>query len=394
MYTLLSLYRGIVLASLPLNVTREESFDPPFDHRGRDSQMPGAGTTSHHGKSEPRFLTTSDFDDSTYAALILAGGDGVRLSTLTREVFGYHVPKQFCPLFEGKTLLEQTLDRVSLLVPPSKTLSVLNRAHRQFYTPILSGTPSRNLFIQPENRGTATAVLCALLRLVETGHEGPVAIFPSDHYVSDDSLFMLHVSNALRAVQSSPQLTVLLGIAPDGPETEYGWIEPGSPLALPGACVGKISRIRRFLEKPSPEVARDLYDRNYLWNSFVLIANATTLLSLIAKAVPELYETFSGVRPFFGGAAEAEILQTIYRDLPTTDFSASVLTAFPAEFSVMPVKGVSWSDLGDPKRMVAAISHSGRYILGGNQNVPRSQPFPVTGGHEQINRAKAFQDHR
>jgi len=187
---------------------------------------------------------------------------------------------------------------------------------------------------------------------------------------------------------------VLLGIAPDGPETEYGWIEPGSPLSLPGACVGKISRIRRFLEKPSAEVARDLYDRNYLWNSFVLIANPATLLSLIAKATPELYETFSGVRPFFGGAAEAEILQTIYRDLPTTDFSASVLAAFPAEFSVMPVKGISWSDLGDPKRMVAAISHSGRYILGGNQNVPRSQPFPVTGSHEQINRAKAFQDHR
>ena len=136
-----------------------------------------------------------------------------------------------------------------------------------------------------------------------------MAIFPSDHYVSDDSAFMLHVATALRAVDRSPQLTVLLGIAPDGPETEYGWIEPGSPLALPDAGIGKISRIRRFIEKPSPEVARELYDRNYLWNSFVLIANPTTLLSLIARALPELYGVFSGIRPFFGGAAENEILQ-------------------------------------------------------------------------------------
>jgi mannose-1-phosphate guanylyltransferase len=325
--------------------------------------------------------------------LILAGGDGVRLSTFTREVFGYHLPKQFCPLFEGKTLLEQTLRRVSLLVPPSQTLTVLNRAHRQFYNPLLGGTASRNLFIQPENRGTAPAILCPLLRLVESGHTGPVAIFPSDHYISDDSLFMQHVYTAMRAVECSPQLTVLLGIAPDGPETEYGWIEPGSPLALPDAGFGKISRIRRFLEKPSPEVACELYDRNYLWNSFVLIANTTTLLSLIAKALPELYGAFSGVRPFFGGAVEGDILQTIYPQLPSADFSASVLAAYPEEFSVLPVKGVAWSDLGDPKRMLAAISNSGRHILGGNQNVPRTQPFPVT-GQEQANRSKAFQDHR
>jgi mannose-1-phosphate guanylyltransferase len=356
--------------------------------------MPGAGTANHYGNPEPRFLATSHFDDSNFAAVILAGGDGVRLSAFSREVFGYHLPKQFCPLFEGETLLQQTMRRVSLLVPPAQTLTVLNRAHRQFYSPLLHGTAPGNLFIQSENRGTAPAILCALLRLVETGHHGPVAIFPSDHYVSDDSAFMLHVATAFRAVARSPQLTVLLGIAPAGPETEYGWIEPGSPLALPTAVTGKFSRIRRFIEKPSAEVARDLYDRNYLWNSFVLIANPTTLLSLIARALPELYDTFSGVRPFFGGAAETEILQTVYRQLPSEDFSALVLAEFPAEFSVLPVNGVNWSDLGDPKRLVAAISNSGRRILGGNQNVPRSQPFAATDSQEHGSRTKAFQDHR
>jgi len=356
--------------------------------------MPGAGTANHNGNPEPRFLTTSHFDDSNFAAVILAGGDGVRLSGFSREVFGYHLPKQFCPLFEGETLLEQTMRRVSLLVPPAQTLTVLNRAHRQFYSPLLHGTAPGNLFIQSENRGTAPAILCALLRLVQTGHHGPVAIFPSDHYVSDDSAFMLHVATAFRAVARSPQLTVLLGIAPAGPETEYGWIEPGSPLTLPTAVTGKFSRIRRFIEKPSAEVARDLYDRNYLWNSFVLIANPTTLLSLIARALPELYDTFSGVRPFFGGAAETEILQTVYRQLPSEDFSARVLAEFPAEFSVLPVNGVNWSDLGDPKRLVAAISNSGRRILGGNQNVPRGQPFAATNSQEHGSRTKAFQDHR
>jgi mannose-1-phosphate guanylyltransferase len=356
--------------------------------------MRGAGTATFNGKSESLFLTTSYFDDCNYSAVILAGGDGVRLSSYTREVYGYHLPKQFCPLFDGESLLEQTMRRVSRLVPRTQTLTVLNQAHRKFYTPLLNGTAASNLFIQPENRGTAPAILCALLRLIEAGRTSPVAIFPSDHYVSDDSAFMLHVATALRAVNRSPQLTVLLGIAPDGPETEYGWIEPGSPLALPHVGIGKISRIRRFLEKPSPEVARELYDRNYLWNSFVLIANPTTLLSLIARALPELYGVFSGIQPFFGGPVEEEILQTIYPQLSSVDFSASVLVNFPSEFSVLPVNGVNWSDLGDRKRMVAAISNRGRTVFGGNQNVTRSQPFAVASSQEQTGRSKAFQSHR
>ena len=356
--------------------------------------MPGVGTATHNGKSEPHLLTNSYFDNSNYSAVILAGGDGARLSSFTHEVYGYHLPKQFCPLFEGETLLEQTMRRVSILVPPAQTLTVLNRAHRKFYSPILNGTAASNLLIQPENRGTAPAILCALLRLVEDWPHGPGGDLPFRPLRQRRCRLHAPCRDRIRAVNRSPQLTVLLGIAPEGPETEYGWIEPGSPLPLPDVGIGKVSRIRRFLEKPSPEVARELYDRNYLWNSFVLIANPTTLLSLIARAIPELYEVFSGIRPFFGGAAENEILQTIYPQISSADFSARVLANFPTEFSVLPVNGVKWSDLGDRKRMIAAISNRGRHVLGGNQNVTRSQSFAVAGSQEQTGSSKAFQSHR
>ena len=153
--------------------------------------------------------------DANYAAVILAGGEGIRLSALTREIFGYHLPKQFCPLFDGKTLLEQIMRRVSMLVPSAQTIIVLNRAHEFFYSALLDEMASRNLFVQPENRGTAPAILGALIRLIEAGGRGTVAIFPSDHYVSDDSVFMRHVSAAFRAVDYSPHLIVLLGITPE-----------------------------------------------------------------------------------------------------------------------------------------------------------------------------------
>jgi mannose-1-phosphate guanylyltransferase len=356
--------------------------------------MSGAWTASHSVNSEPSFLTSSLLDSANCSAVILAGGEGIRLSSLTREVYGYHVPKQFCPLFGGKTLLEETMRRVSLLVPPSRITTVLNRAHKRFFSPLLNGTEYRNLLIQPENRGTAPAILCALLRLVATGHIGPVAIFPSDHYVSDDFAFMRDVATALRAVDRISKLSVLLGIVPDSSESEYGWIEPGARVEVPLTGPGQISRIRRFLEKPSAEVACDLYAQHYLWNSFVLIGNVTTLLSLIARALPELYGAFDRLRLFFGGAVEGEILQTVFREITSADFSGRVLAQLPAELSVLPVNGVTWSDLGDPKRLAAAISSSGNQILGGNQIVPGYQSFPLAACPEPTGSGKAFQAHR
>src|SRR5271170_836017 len=325
----------------------------------RRPAMPEVGATHRNGTSAP-FSDARKSIGSSCAAVILAGGDGLRLSSFTRKVFGYHLPKQFCPLFEGDTLLERTLRRISPIVPSAQTMIVLNRAHEQFYSSLLENTAPSSLLVQPQNRGTAPAIMCALRRLIDRGHTGAVAIFPSDHYVSDDSVFMRHVSAAFHAVEVAPKLAVLLGIAPDGPETEYGWIEPGAPVAAAHPVLEQINQVRRFWEKPSSDVAHDLYDRDCLWNSFVLVANAPALLSLMARALPAMYREFSRVESF-AASTDERTLRTVFQDLPPVDFSQSVLAEFPQEFSVLPVTGVSWSDLGDPKRLLAAISHdSGR----------------------------------
>jgi mannose-1-phosphate guanylyltransferase len=302
---------------------------------------------------------TPQFGGASRAAIILAGGDGFRLSAFTRQAFGYHIPKQFCPLFEGATPLEYTTRRTSLLIPPSQTITVLNQTHEQFYSPLLYGGSSTNLLIQPRNRGTGAAILAALMQLVEIGFTGTVVIFPSDHYVSDDSIFMDHVSVALLAAELDPQMAVILGIKPDYPEAQYGWIEPARNVIGTYPEFAPISQIHRFWEKPTPGVACELYERGYLWNSFVIITNAKSLLFLMAKALPDLYRRFASSRLAFASVREEEILRTVYRDLPSTDFSSQVLTQFSSEFGVLPVSGVRWSDLGDPKRLLAVMSENG-----------------------------------
>jgi len=167
-------------------------------------------------------------DTKDRAAIILAGGDGTRLRELTRKILGKDVPKQFCPVIGERTLLEQTRKRVSLAVAPGTTIAVVTRPHERFYAPLLADIPLQNLVVQPENRGTATAIIYSLLRLANIVPNAAVALIPSDHYVDDDTAFMRHIDLAFEAVEARPELTVLLGITPDRPEAGYGWIEPAN----------------------------------------------------------------------------------------------------------------------------------------------------------------------
>jgi len=118
-------------------------------------------------------------------------------------------------------------------------------------------------------------------------------------------------------VSRGPALTVLLGMAADRPEVEYGWIEPGDLLAGVSAPV---YAVRRFWEKPGADVAQRLLGRGCLWNSFVIVGYPATLLGLIESTVPSLVATFAPLRARLGTPWEAGAAQALYATLPSTDF--------------------------------------------------------------------------
>jgi mannose-1-phosphate guanylyltransferase len=284
-----------------------------------------------------------------YSAIVLAGGDGTRLRALTRALTGDDRPKQFCPILGQDTLLEQTRRRARMLVEPERLLTVVTRRHQRFYSPLLADAPPSSVVVQPDNRGTATAIALALLHLREP--EAPVVVLPSDHYVSDDAAFMARVEGAGEAVLARPDLVVLLGIAPDRPEVEFGWIEPG-PLIL-SAGPWPLYRVTRFWEKPGLAVAARLMQRGGLWNSFVIVARPPVVGSLIRAAVPGLVEALAIGRARLGTPGGAEVLDRVYARLPSVDLSRHVLQTNPATLAVLPVSGLGWNDLGDPARVLA-----------------------------------------
>jgi mannose-1-phosphate guanylyltransferase len=290
-------------------------------------------------------------------AVILAGGDGLRLRPLTRAIAGDERPKQFCRLLGDETLLEATLRRAGRSVPASRTAVVLTRIHAPYYEPLLAGRPVGLVVVQPLNRGTAPAILYAVHRVARRAPLGALALLPSDHYVSDDAAFMAHVETAFAAVAARPELIVLLGFTPTAPETDYGWIEPAGPIQP--APPAPLLRVGAFWEKPRREAAEALLRRGALWNGFVIIARIPALLGAMRQAVPDLVEAFEAVRPALGTPGEAAAVARLYAGLRPLNFSSEVLERRPANLAVLPVRDVEWSDWGDPGRVLATLRRLG-----------------------------------
>ena len=288
-------------------------------------------------------------------AVILAGGDGTRLKSLTRRITGDERPKQFCRVLGDLTLVEETRKRVAVEVARERTLFLLNRLHERYYSEILSDTPASNLIEQPRNVGTAAAILYSVLKIATADPQAIVGFFPSDHYVSEDRRFMAHIRSAFDTARSRQDLVILLGIEPESPETEYGWIEPAE--LIPGHR--QVHRVRRFWEKPGSSLAAVLQLRGHLWNSFVMVASAQAFLDVFAMATPALHRAFTSVSSLFGTDDELGVIRKLYTLLDETNFSDRVLALVPERLAVLKVSGIKWSDLGAPKRVLACMQMAG-----------------------------------
>jgi mannose-1-phosphate guanylyltransferase len=276
---------------------------------------------------------------------------------MTRAITGDNRPKQFVPIIGGRTLLNQTRRRVALSIKQSRTLIVVTEKHRRFYAPLVDEISPGLLLEQPLNKGTAPAILYALLHVANRSPKAVVALFPSDHFLADDEEFMSHIDVAMDAVEVQPEVVTLLGITPTAPETEYGWIEPHSSILA--NAQRSITRVRKFWEKPSLELATSLMERGCLWNSFVMVGRVDALLKMTRAAMREMYAAFDAITPTFRKPGERKALAELYSQIEDSNFSHQVLAVRPDDLMVMRVGDVGWSDLGEPNRVLSTLAHLG-----------------------------------
>jgi mannose-1-phosphate guanylyltransferase len=302
---------------------------------------------------------TQDADVTTHRwAVVLAGGKGVRLRGLTRQVYGKERPKQYAALAGSKSLLRQTLERVSVRIPPGRTVVVTMAGQASYLAEELRHeSPALHVLQQPEDRGTAAAVLLAAHWILARDSEAHLVVLPSDHFVADDAMFMEHVVEVLTILETQPDRIILLGAEPTEAETDYGWITVGA--MLPGSGHSPVYGVLRFSEKPDQEIANELFASGALWNTSVFAGRAATLIHAGRQCLPTLHERFAQLRTFLGTEHERWALRQAYELAPRANFSRDVLEQDPRTLAVMRLSAVAWRDLGTPRRLIQTLNELG-----------------------------------
>lgn len=278
-------------------------------------------------------------------AVILAGGDGTRLKCLTRKIAGDEAQNNSVPFWETELYWRRHSSEPPLSCRASapctwSTAPTNNSIHRSWLANRRK-TSSFNQVIAAQRRPFFTAFCVSLQSIPKLSWHSfrPTITF----LITTDSwpTFELHwIPHARR-----PDLVILLGLDPESPEVEYGWIEPSAPIVGHSLVFG----VRRFWEKPNQSLAQVLQLRGCLWNSFVMVASVQALLEMIESTIPELYRSFAYLSPLFGSRGETRAISKLYERIDEVNFSHQVLALRTERLAVVKVAGVRWNDLGEPK---------------------------------------------
>jgi mannose-1-phosphate guanylyltransferase len=292
------------------------------------------------------------YDDSRIGAnwaLVLAAGEGSRLRSLTTTESGAIVPKQFCSLRHGPSLLTQSLIRAGSVALPDRICAVVAAQHRWCWEAPLASLRPANIFVQPENRGTAHGILLGLLEIEARDPKATVVLLPADHYVRHEALLARSLRQAAD-LTAMEDVVYLLGAEPDRTDTELGYIVPTERKH------GGASRVVTFVEKPEADRARRLLELGALWNMFIVAGSVSSLLELYETAHGATVEWMSAViGRGENGTTDPAALAAAYKSLRSVDFSRDLLEPQAANVRVLGVPHCGWNDLGTPKRVIETL---------------------------------------
>lgn len=225
-------------------------------------------------------------------ALILAGGSGERFWPLSRKAR----PKQLLRLVADQTLLEQTVGRLSGLVPPERILILTNVEQEAAVRELLPDFPAENIVAEPAKRDTAAAVALGVGWVAARDHLATMVVLPADHVIKNTAAFQETLLAAAGAAEKTGAL-VTIGIQPTWACTGFGYLELGEKVELTdGAPNVAVHRVLRFREKPNAELAESfLRQETFRWNAGMFVWSVPSVLSEFNRHTPELASFISQI---------------------------------------------------------------------------------------------------
>jgi mannose-1-phosphate guanylyltransferase len=281
--------------------------------------------------------------------VILAGGEGRRLSSLTSGGDGRHTPKQYCSLNGGASLLQLALRRALAVTTQDRIFCIVNDAHRHWWEPQLAGLKN-GIVVQPVNRGTALGVLLPLLVIAKADPRGGVLCLPSDHHVEHEDVLAESLRQATTAAAYDTAKITLLGMPTNAPDTGFGYLLGN---ANPGVAMRPL---RHFVEKPDETLAAQLLRQGALWNSGMFSGSIERLVELFPRWVPGMMLDLKSIVEYWRDIRHPSAeLACLYARHPCVDFSWDVLQKRPDSLQLLEVPPCGWSDVGTPSRLAKTL---------------------------------------
>jgi len=276
-------------------------------------------------------------DQSLIHPVILSGGAGTRLWPISRRDF----PKQFIPLLNEKSPLQDTVLRVSDERHASPSV-ICSAAHRFLVAEQMAqiGVHPKNIILEPVGRNTCPAAAVAALMVSDLEPSGLVLLLPSDHLVVEQDAF-------LRAIESAKPIAekgylVTFGVKPTQPETGYGYIKVGSELSDGEGG----HHVDRFTEKPDLQQASEyLASGGYAWNSGIFLFRADRMLEELERHAPDVLA--AAVGSWKKALTDLDFIRLdgeAFETAPSISLDYAIIEKTDRA-AVVPVE-MGWSDLG------------------------------------------------
>jgi len=271
-------------------------------------------------------------------AVIMAGGAGTRLWPISRE----RLPKTALALYSNQSMFQITVERLAPLFSPQQIIVVAGAEHVAVLAEQVPEIPAENYILEPEGRGTAPAIALAAIHIITRDPQASMAVLTADHFIGKPKIFRQALAAALTVAQSDYLVT--LGITPNSPSTEYGYIEQGEHfMNIDGF---EVLKAKRFVEKPDLNTAQAMLEAgNYCWNSGMFIWKVSTILKAFETFMPQLYQQVLALRQTIGTKAYIDTLAQVWPGIKKQTIDYGIMEK-AERVAVLPVD-IQWADVGN-----------------------------------------------
>lgn len=291
-----------------------------------------------------------------YYAVIMAGGGGTRFWPLSRQ----QMPKQLLNISGNDVMINETIKRLTGLIPLSNTYIVTNKKQKDIVDQlILSDLPRENILFEPVARNTAACIAYAAMAIRKKCPDAVMCVLPSDHHIADEASFRITLSEACKVAEKTGKL-ITIGIKPAFPSTGYGYIRY-NPEQEP--YINAAYDVGEFIEKPNVEKARKYVESgSYLWNSGMFVWKVSTILDNLSRYLPRLYKSMMRIKDMIGMEKEQEKIDAIYSAIQSISIDYGIIERSD---EVMVIPGdFGWNDVGswDALGYISSTDENGNIV--------------------------------